>query len=178
MKVPALFNPEKLGPAMEALTDRQRNYVVALVEQGGSRAPLAYMKATGCTLESAQANYWRMNTPAVYAAIREEADKRLRAGALLGASVLVEIAEDSMHKDRFKAAARLLDQAGLIVATEHKVTVEDKRSTGEITKAIMNLAKQAGVDPRTLLGDSAELIEDAVFVEVEPESSEGLEDIL
>ena len=169
----APYNPAELGEAMLSLTENQRRYVINLVEQGGRNSMLAYQRATGCSPENAHKNAWRMNSPHVAAAIREEADRRLRSGAILGASIMVEIAEDPMHKDRYKAAARLLDAAGLIVATEHKVTVEDKRSTQEIMRAIGRIAKDAGVDPEKLLGRAV-----PVDVEFEELSSEGLEDIL
>lgn len=175
MTLPVIYNPADLGPAMQVLTENQQRYVVALVEQGGRNATMAYQKATGCTPENAQKNAWRMNTPSVMAAIREEADRRLRSGAILGASVLVEIAEDVLHKDRFKAAIRLVESAGLIVATQHNVTVEDKRSSDEILRAIGRIAKEGGLDMKTVLGDKVATAIDVAYDEL---SSEGLEDLL
>jgi hypothetical protein len=101
----------------------------------------------------------------------------VRSGAILGASVLHEIAGDVMHKDRFKAGVELLNRSGLLVETQHRVTVEDNRSSKEIEDAIILLARRNGLDPRTLLGHSPAK-PDAVDAEFEELSSEGLEDLL
>lgn len=167
------YKPEHLGPAMSALTDTQQRFVVALVEQGGKNAARAYQRATDCSEDNAHKNAWRMNTPAVMAAIREEADRRIRGGAVLGASVLIEIAEDVLHKDRYKAAERLLASAGLIVATEHKIIVEDKRSTDEIMRSMKRIAKEGGLDLKEVLSDAL----DVEFEEVVEPDFAGLEDI-
>ena len=167
----APLSSENLGPAMLQLTEKQQRFVVTLLEQGGRNETKAYMAAFGCSAESANANAYRAKTPAVMAAIAEEAARRLRAGAILGASVMIEIAEDPMHKDRFKAAGRLLDHAGLIVATEVKHTIEDKRSNDEILRAIGRLAKDMGHELPKALKD----VVDAEFVEM---SDEGLGDVL
>ena len=170
------YDPADLGEAMQVLTDTQRRYVIALVTQGGQKANLAYQLATGCTPENANKNAWRMNVPHVMAAIREEADRRLRSGAILGASVLVDIAEDTQHKDRFKAASRLLDHAGLIVATEHKVTVEDRRSTDEILKSIARIASENKLDLGQVIKDAVVDADFEVIENVKPDMT-GLEDI-
>jgi phage terminase small subunit len=169
-----------MGPAMLALTENQRAFVVAMLETGAvdaSRA--ATIAGFGNTEGSRWQAGWRLShNPKVLAAIREEADKRLRSGAILGASVLVEIAGNTLHKDRFKAAVELLNRAGLIVTTEHKVIVEDdRRDRAMVEQAVVALAKRLNIDPALLLGVRASVI-DGQFEEVPAMSSEGIEDLL
>lgn len=184
--IPQVIAPaeEHLGPAMQALTELQRNFVVALVTTGARNKHLAMRMAGYQGNDNViDVGAHRMgNNPKVQAAIKEEADKLLRAGGLLGAAVLIEIAGDPMHKDRFKAGVELLNRTGLIVATEHKVTVEDKRTNDEMLTAIFLMAKRQGLDPATLLGKEdarkAEKIIDGEFTEVVDGSMEGLEDLI
>lgn len=170
-----------LGPAMAALTQMQRDYVYASLENGGQNSTDAAIRAGVEPGNAAvQAYRWNHNTK-VMDAIREEADKRLRSAAVLGASALVEIARDTLHKDRFKAAVQLLDRAGLIVATEHKVTVEHVMTDQEKIAKIVELAKLQGLDPVKLLGQCGVEYVDAEFTPVTPaadDGSAGLEDLL
>jgi len=173
-----------LGPAMLALTPLQRGFVIALVETGGkSDAGAARLAGYGGTDASCwQAGHRLAHNPKVQLAIREEADRRLRAGALLGASALIEIASDIMHKDRYKAAESLLNRAGLLVETQHRVIVEDDRRTEqEIVAAITLMAKRNNLDPRKLLGyDVKDVAVEGEFTEVDDAapSADGLEDLL
>lgn len=165
----------RFGPAMQALTDNQRAFIVQYLDQGGRKQTEAYLIAyPECGGEKqAKAHASRfLHSDHGLAALREEADRRLRGGAVLGASVLMEIAEDVLHKDRFKAAQELLNRAGLIVATKHEVVVEDKRTDDEILKRIALIANKHGLDPRKLLGQDQ--VVDAEYEEV---NMEGLEDL-
>ncbi len=112
---------------------------------------------------------------------------RRRSGALLGASVLVEIAKDQLHKDRFKAAKELLGHNGFNIISEHKVTVEHVPDDKERIAGIIDMAKRLGVDPREFLGAYGVTV-DAEFKVVTPAlaapteneplpSQEGLEDL-
>lgn len=153
---PVIKDPPEadLGPAMLALNAGQRRFVVALLETGATdNTAAAGLAGYGGTEGSRRVAAWHLaHNPKVQAAIKEEADRRLRAGALLAASALVEIAGDMRHKDRFKAAVELLNRAGLIVQTEHKVIVEDNRLTQEIEAGIVALANRLNIDPVKLLG--------------------------
>lgn len=179
------------GPAMAALTKRQQSFVRAMLEVGGragdyARCALAAGFTGSPNVIRVTAHRLAHDTK-VLAALKEEADKRIRSGALLGASVLLEIASDQMHKDRFRAATELLDRSGLMVITEHKVTVDHSNSSEkEMVARIADMAAQLGIDPKRLLGGYVE----AEFTEVgksdlaipraadDVGSTEGLEDIL
>lgn len=175
--------PQDLGPAMRACTEGQRKFVLALLDTGGGNytkaAEIAGYAGTPGSIRVT--GHQLAHHPKVIAAAREEADRRLRGGAILGASVMIEIASDPMHKDRFKAADRLLGSAGLNLETVSRHIIEDHRSDNELLLAIAAIAKKNGLDPSKLLGRPLETeVVDAEFSEVnEPEESfEGLEDIL
>lgn len=167
---------EVLGDAMLSITENQRGFVVAMLETGGSNPTRAAAMAGfgGTDMSTRQAAHRLMHNPAVLAAFREEADRRLRSGAILGASVMVEIASDAKHKDRFKAADRLLASAGLMVEQTHRVIHEDNRSDTEIERAVAIMAQKFGIDPKKLLGHSAPIEGEFEVVG----DADGLEDIL
>lgn len=175
---------ESYGPAMAALTDPQKRFVIAMLETGAQNVTNAAIMA-GYSPNSAQQYGSRLqHIPAVQLAMREEAEKRLRAGALLGASVMIEIASNSQHKDRFKAADRLLGAAGLAVESVSRHIIEDHRTDSELTEFIRAIAQRNGLDPAKLLGKGE--VVDAEFSEIDPRdrseeiegSMEGLEDLL
>lgn len=178
--------PEDLGPAMRACSEGQRRFVLALLETGGDNYTKAAMIAgyAGTPGSIRVTGHQLAHHPKVIAAAREEADRRLRGGAILGASVMIAIASDPMHKDRFKAADRLLGSAGLNIETVSRHIIEDHRSDNELLLAIAAIAKKNGLDPSKLLGRPLEAeVVDAEFTEVGTidtveESFEGLEDIL
>jgi phage terminase small subunit len=161
------------GPAMLKLSINQRAFVIAWLELGGTHGKASeaariagYTTTGGATRARA---YSLMHNPRVLEAIKEEAEKRIQSGVALGASVLVEIASDPVHKDRFKAATALLDRGGLQLAmvNKHLHIVEDNRTDAEIERIIAEMAAKQGLDPKKLLGNSAKVV-DAEFSEVEP----------
>lgn len=174
-----------LGPAMRALTEKQRSFVYALVETGGNAAQAAAAAGYGenSHSEAARENAYRVrgyqlsHDVKVLAAIKEEAEKRLHSGALLAASALVEMVQDPLNKNRFKAAESLLNRAGLTVATEHKVVVEHRGNSQEIGARIRELVRELGADlPRLAGADTASII-DAEYSDITP-TEDGLEDLL
>lgn len=156
---------------MAELTERQQRFVTALVETGGQDytqcARLAGYTDSGSG--AIQVAGWRLaHNPKVLAAIREMAELQLRAGALLGASAMIEIARDPMHKDRLKAADRLMERAGMLVVQRSEHVIEDRRETKEILAGLKDLAARAGIPLDTIIGKrgAAEAI-DGEFTEVE-----------
>jgi phage terminase small subunit len=152
-----LVAKHEYGPAMARLGAMQQKFVEAYMEMGGRPS-----RATDAALQAGYANKNKnalsatasrlITNPRVIAAIREEADLRVRAGAILGASVLIQIAEDPTHKQQFKAAVELLNRADLIVASKHEVTVDDKRpDKDELVGRVNDLAERLGIDPNILL---------------------------
>lgn len=167
---------------MSACTAQERDFVIALLETGARDATKAAVIA-GYGAErhdSAKQAAWRLaHRPRVQAAIREEADKRIRTGTILGASVLMEIAMNSQHKDQYKAAVELLNRGGLIVATKHEVEVTDNRTTQTLLARVHELAARLNLDPRMLLGQAANTpVVDAEWEDVDEGSTDGLEDLL
>lgn len=175
----------KFGPAMRALTTRERLFVIALVESGMNQSK-AYIAAgySASSVSVITAESSRIaHRPKVILAMREEAERRLTQGALLAAVAIMEIAGDPMHKDRFKAASRLLDQNGLVVTTKHEVHIRDDRTTQQLIDKATDLATRLGMDPAKLLGTYKQTPQlpapepiDAEFEEIG--STEGLEDLL
>lgn len=161
-------NDEDLGPAMRDLTVPQRMFVIAYSEQGGVNATEAARLAGYGGPESnrtSREGERLLRMPRILAALREEADKRLKSGAILAASVLVEIAMDPIHKERYKAAVELLNRAGLVVEGISRVIVEDHRTVEEIERRIRDLAEKVGIDPERLLG--MQTVEDVEYTEME-----------
>ena len=168
---------------MKSCTDLERQFVIALLMQPSADYAEA-ARAAGYSDSSKNmlnvAGHTVFHRPRVQEAIREEADRRIRGGAILGASVLIEIARNSLHKDQYKAAVELLNRAGMLVATEHKVTVSRPEDEKQMVERIMHLALQLGLDGRKLLGSAAPGLAPPIDVEytvIEP-SKEGLEDLL
>lgn len=173
------------GPAMSALSTRQQAFVRYMLQTGGQNAKRCAAAAgyTGNDNTMAVTAHRLAHDEKVLAALKEEADKRIRSGAILGASVLAEIAGDVTHKDRLKAAIELLNRAGLLTATlhkhEHAVTVTNTADEKAQIARITEMAAKLGVDPKKLLGGFI----DAEFSEVEAlpapaAGTDGLEDIL
>ena len=164
-----------LGPAMRVLTEGQRAFVIAhLLDGGRNNTQAAIMAGYGGTPESARTRAFElMRTPKILAAIREEADRRLRSGAALAASALLEMAADPMHKDRYKASVELLNRAGMVVEDVKRVIHEDYRSNAEIKTAILALAKANNLDIKAL-----GIAEEPLEAEFEELSSDGIEDLL
>lgn len=169
-KVP-VPDEDQLGPAMLLLNPMQRAFVIAMVETGGDSARAAATMA-GYANSNGQSSMRLSHNPKVQAAIKEEAEARVRGGLLLGASVLQEIARDPMHKDRLKAALALMDRGGMAIVTEHRMTIDDRRNDKEVVARILQLAAQAGMDGPKLLKEYG--VVDAEFTEIPATPAEPL----
>lgn len=161
----------KLGPAMLNLNERQRAFVIAMVEMGGiniSRAALAAGYGNGNAASAAVLGHRLAHDERILTAIHEEAHRRLRSGAIMAVQTLLEIANDqsAKHGDRLKAVEMMLNRSGLHAVTEHNVKVERYDVTDEsMIKKIKLLAEKQGLDPVKLLGSAGVLIE-GEFAEV------------
>ena len=160
------------GPAMEALNERQREFVRCCVEHPNYNATqLAELAGYKGSPEAMRVQGHRLrHNEGVIAAINEVASKRLRGAGLLGVSVMVEIASNPAHKDQLKAATALADRTGFHALSEHKVTVEDKRpqTKKEMIAAIVQLGREQGMSDEEIKKWTGGEIIDAEFTEVIP----------
>jgi hypothetical protein len=165
------LSDENDGPARKALTQRQRQFVDALLDNGGNQTRAAISSGTDPKWARDYGSKLARN-PKVIAALKEEADRRVRVSAPLAMDVLVEIMNNPTHKDRLKAAESVLNRSGLIVASvvEHNVTHKGQTAP-ELLLKIKQMASQLGLDPQKLLGRNVEAakIIDAEFTVVEPD---------
>ena len=170
-----------LGPAMLALTPRQRAFVVAMLDLPGidhtAAAERAGYSATSRNSLRVQAHHL-LHDEKILDAIQEESRRRLNSSTILAVSVLMEIASNTVlqPKDRLKAAQAILNRTGFNEKTEHHVKVEHRDATEEaMVERIKKFAGVLGLDAKLLLGQAG--VVDAEFHEVET-STEGLEDLL
>lgn len=182
-----------LGEAMRAISPQQRAFVMAFIDGGACNAAAAARAAGyGSTSESPEQGAlasrvagWRLiHNERVLLAVKELAEGRLRSFAYRAANVLIEIADDPTHKDRFNAAKQLMAHGGLVVVQEHRVVHETKSETRtEILERIKKIAEKHNLNADALI---QRRFEEAEAVEVktlpapaEPDmSADGLEDLL
>ena len=159
---------DQMGPAMKRLNEQQRRFVCALAVFGGNRTE-AYRWAgyNTTTYRSAQVSASRLHAQEeIKDAIREEAIRRLDTAPLLAISTMIRLAGGTDDKLALKASEMILDRTGFHGMTEHKVTIEDKRTTKELMEFIMQAAPRHGLDANKILGLPAPKIVDAEFEEV------------
>lgn len=167
-----MSDEEDYGPAMAALSERQRAFVLAMIEVPGCSHAAAARRAGYSDLsEGAKVRgHYLAHSPGVQAAIREEAAKRLNAASLTAAGVLLALLTDDevKPKDRITAAGMLLDRSGFGAAQTINVnkTVTD-RTGAAIMERIKSLAAKHGLDPMKLLTQEPRpSVVDAEFSEV------------
>lgn len=145
------------GPAMTALTDKQRAFVLAMLNiPGCSHAQAARQAGYSAHADGAKVRgHEAAHNPHVQAALREEAGKRLNSLSVVAANVMMDVMLDpeTSAKDKMKAAAAVLDRTGFAAAQNINVhkTVTDTSSKG-IMERIQRAAAALGVEPASLLG--------------------------
>ena len=149
------------GKAMASLTDRQRLFVLEMLTLG-INAKACCLAAARCGYASAY-GYELMRNEHILAAIREEATKRVAGAALVGINVMLEIAHDLTHKDRYKAAKDLAALNGF--TAEQRIVVEHISEDSKAQmRQIRDMAAQLGLDPEALIRQAG--IIDVEFTEV------------
>jgi hypothetical protein len=98
------------------LTPRQRAFIQAYAETGSG--PAAARKAGyQCSKpHNARTQAYRLlRDPVILAALREEVERRFRAGVVVAQKVMIDLAEDrtAPPEVRLKAAAQILDRGGM-----------------------------------------------------------------
>lgn len=190
---PPIPDEPGMPEAYAKISPMQRAWLQAFLDAGDENATAAARRA-GYGSESATpqqaaaccktAGHRNVHDPDIQAAIRELAHERFRVAGYEAAQALMAMVRDAGHKDHFKAVERVLAQNGMVAAVQiehnHKHTMTEKDQVEHLVK----LARQLGMDPRTLLGSAGVAYVDAEFVEVLPltalpepaMSTEGLEE--
>ena len=176
---------ETYGPAMLACTELERNFVLALLDQGDDNHMRAAIAAgsKASTPSSQRVTGWRLaHNPRVIEAMKEEGRRRMDSTTIMAISQLAKIAGNQMHKGQLRAIEMILDRTGFNAMTEHKVTVEHKTEPEQIER-LKRFAGILGLDSQKLLGAAG--IVDAEFTDITPAriaentgSTEGIEDLL
>lgn len=144
------------GPAMSALSERQRRFVLAMLDIPGCTPTRAAREAGYSDVSEAckVRGHYAAHNPRVQAALREEASKRLNSLTVIAANVMMDVMldEGTSTKDKLKAASAVLDRTGFAAAQNINV---NKTITDHSGKAIMEriaaLAMKHGLDPDALL---------------------------
>lgn len=159
--------PADLGPAMNALNDRQRAFVVALYASG-TRNPVVAARMAGYEDNGSGAirnqAHRLIHRDDIQAAILEEGKRRMRGLIPFAMKQLEEIAENPQHKQQAAAVMAILNRGGIHEVTERNVNVNVKLSREEEDAKIRELAAKLGLDADKLLGSCV----DAEFEEVKP----------
>lgn len=147
-----------LGPAMRAITDLQRRFVLAMFSAPTANAS-SWARSAGFSAASPGAlrvtAHRLMHDPKIAAAVQEFAAQNLSVvGPALSLGVMMKIARSKGHKDQFKAAAALANRAGFHEKTEHHVVVDHLGGESAVDR-IRRAAALLGVDPVELLGANA-----------------------
>jgi hypothetical protein len=173
---------EQYGPAMSALTERERAWVLAVVALGGKpkeAAAAAGYGAQGTAEQKDNAQRQaasRLNrSPKVQAAVIEEAESRLKSGALLASEAMLSMVEDPLSKHHFKAVKELIERTqGPVVQKQEIVVKREVLTDAQLDQRIQLLQQRlasAGLLPPPARGE-------VVDVEFEPApSTAGLEDL-
>ena len=151
---PSAIADLELGPAMKALSPRQRQFVYHLIEQGGDGIEEAAAKA-GFNTNNIRAQAHRLvHDFKVNQAMVEMARYRLHSISLLATLELYKIINDPTTKGNVKVAAirTVYDRVGLgthhTMNVKHEVSLTDKEQIAKIR----DLATRIGVDAEQLLG--------------------------
>lgn len=171
----ALADQSALGPKMRALTERQQAFVDAIFTLGNDNyteaARLAgYADNGGSSVRVAA--YKMIHMEKILAAIKEEADRRLSAGAAMASNALLKMVADSAHRDHYKAVKDTLTMAGLGPKQQIEVnhTHEGRKELIAAIEQLAAILPPAAV--RALLPPSAPMIDvtPAVVQEEDPDA--------
>jgi phage terminase small subunit len=167
---------EDLGPAMAALTPKQRAYTTALLDNGGNQTAAALTMNPEMTVTSARTTGSQLaRHPKIIAALKEEADKRVRVGAPLAIDVMLEIMQTPGHKDRFRAAVEVANRSGLLVIQQVEHIHDHRHTAPEMIAKIEAMARQLKLDPVQLLGSVGISTKSSRAVKAEPIDTEFTE---
>jgi hypothetical protein len=145
------------GPAMRALTDKQRKFVQAALASPESN-PTDWARLAGYKDKGGGASNIRvcahglMHDPRIEAAIVEIARSSFTTGGVaLAASNLLRIARDQKHPRNYDATIAIMNRVGMHEKSEHVVKVS-RPDDQQMLEMVARLANELGVDPSTLIG--------------------------
>jgi phage terminase small subunit len=163
------------GPAMAILTERQQKFVLAMVTIPGCTFKRAAVEAGYSDVADGAKvrGHYLAHQPAVQAAIREEAGRRLNSLSLLAANTMMAVMEDpeAPHRDKMKAASAVLDRTGFAMTQNVNVNkVVTDMSYEAITQRIRDACDRLGLDPEQFLrgGKSVKQVIDAQYSIAKP----------
>lgn len=149
---------QSYGPAMLALNEKQRLFVLAMAADPFGN-PTKWARAAGYSDKSDGAKvrgFHLIHSPAVEEAVLEYARGQLNTlGPILATFGMLRIARNPRHPKHLKAIDMLANRVGLHETTEHRVIVNHTDKTGEgVMERIRLAAEKLGVDPSVLLGEN------------------------
>lgn len=157
---------------MQALNERQRKFVLAMIEiPGCSHAKAARLAGYSDVKDGAKVRgHYAAHNPAVQEAMREEAGRRLNSLSVVAASVMMDVMLDpkALAKDKLKAAAAVLDRTGFAAAQNINVNKTVTRKL-DVTAAAAKIAEFRHKFPEQfakLIGGPAADVIDGEFTEV------------
>ena len=154
------------GKAMAGLSDRERLFVIAMLQQGLNKKA-AQIAANEAGYTNPVYGYELMRRDSILAAMREEATKRVAGAALVGVTVMLDIAQTDGHKDQYKAAKDLAALNGF--TSEQRIVVEHIDSDGKaMIQKIRTMAADLGMDAQQLIA-AAGIVDAEYTVVNEPE---------
>jgi phage terminase small subunit len=162
---------------MQALTPRQRNFVLAYVHNPQATGTKLCQMAgysggqTGTVWRSSASRMLR--SPAIIAGINEVLGKTYRGrGAAIAQDVMLAIAQDAKHPQQLKAALALADRGGFGAMSEQRVTVEHRDQTSEaIIARIGGALRRLGLDDPLRVAIEAKLLGKPMeVIDVEPDA--------
>ncbi len=143
---------EGLGPAMLALTDRQRRFVRGYLKSGAKNATRVARQA-GFEMDGEGTKthaYWLLHNVKVIAAMREEKERDLNGPMVIHAITQLELlAKTGDKKVKAKAIDSILDRTGFGRQTNQQISMQvehvDTRGTVEIMAELRKLLPNAGL---------------------------------
>jgi hypothetical protein len=157
--LPEEFANVKWGPAMRALSDRGRAFVLALfsVAPGFGAAVRAAQEACyGTTTSTPQSMAsiasGLMHDEKILAAVREHSERYIKNSAPRALTALMNLIEDPSSRDHARGIAMLLDRVHPVeshhsIDVQHTVTVDHRKETLDSLRAF----KRLGVSRERLL---------------------------
>jgi Terminase small subunit len=159
---PARRRTATAPPSPSGLTQRERAFVIAYVEQGTGNASAAARVAGYANTKNLPRTAWElMQKPKIIAAIQAELSAGFDTAAPAALKTIRAMAQRPT-RDGLRASLAILDRAGFMPVSYRKVSVEAKTPADTI-RELAGVAQTLGKHPREIFGsvtdDERRLIE-------------------